>query len=705
MPRVKGAKNGDVVEGKLPKKESSMIAQNSQSQESTSTVRQIKGNDGKDVWVQACPYCPREVCDLTTHIQVNHKDKEWRGIKTKCPFPDCDKVNVDIKNHIRNVHEKVRNFHCHLCDSKFGNKKLLQTHIDCVHKQLKEKCPHCDMMLKVSCLQVHIKKVHNGERKSVPCSAGCEKTYTSKADMERHVLRVHLKYKVKCDFCEKEISPDQMGRHVKKAHHGVFNFYCPICQAGFDFEHTMKMHINRMHTGTFIVCNLPKLSEEGRCPRKFWNEKGLYEHFLGHLQKDTKMPCAECDEEVYSSFLEHHVSIQHVDGKVGCRLDGCPKEFAPDEDQLAHYQAEHSSLLENMEWCSLCNLPTFHLETHSKKFHNNCDLNWKEFHLPFIVRMAQMCKEDGCKFFAINRGSLSRHTRYVHGKTLQVQCDVCNRRYENVEKHIEEYHATEAKIPCDTCGKLFLTLEKLRHHRIVHTREKKVCEICHTEVVQMKQHMALVHSSYRKYACTVEGCNTTFFNKLAYRKHMLHVHEGVKYTCELCNKEVVNLKSHIRLVHKKIRSHECPECKKTFQTQPYLRLHIARVHLGVKETCPDCGKQVSNVKSHQLYVHQGMRNFPCDQCETRCHTRRALKDHINSVHLGERVKCPDCGLRFGKNSLPKHRKGCYASHTYAKHQCIHCKERFRLKCNLERHLQTKHLDKQEIDVKEEIEYN
>ena len=369
----------------------------------------------------------------------------------------------------------------------------------------------------------------------------------------------------------------------------------------------------------------------------------------------------------------------------------------------------------------------------------------------------------------------SRHTRLVHGKTLQVQCDVCNRRYENVEKHIEEYHATEAKIPCDTCGKLFLTLEKLRHHRIVHTREKKVCEICHTEVVQMKQHMALVHSSYRKYACTVEGCNTTFFNKLAYRKHMLHVHEGVKYTCELCNKEVVNLKSHIRLVHKKIRSHECPECKKTFQTQPYLRLHIARVHLGVKETCPDCGKQVSNVKSHQLYVHQGMRNFPCDQCETRCHTRRALKDHINSVHLGERVKCPDCGLRFGKNSLPKHRKGCYASHTYAKHQvdeitrylwlapritskfglyaiwlplctslptkhytnisvvsihtlkipftllfptaflncevfptninrykciflqwnnifkCIHCKERFRLKCNLERHLQTKHL--------------
>ncbi len=38
--------------------------------------------------------------------------------------------------------------------------------------------------------------------------------------MQRHVLRVHLKCKTKCEFCEKEFPPDALPKHIKTAHQG-----------------------------------------------------------------------------------------------------------------------------------------------------------------------------------------------------------------------------------------------------------------------------------------------------------------------------------------------------------------------------------------------------------------------------------------------------------------------------------------------------
>ena len=34
-------------------------------------------------------------------LKINHKGMEWKGIRTQCPI--CDKLPVDIKNHIRLV--------------------------------------------------------------------------------------------------------------------------------------------------------------------------------------------------------------------------------------------------------------------------------------------------------------------------------------------------------------------------------------------------------------------------------------------------------------------------------------------------------------------------------------------------------------------------------------------------------------------------
>lgn len=113
---------------------------------------------------------------------------------------------------------------------------------------------------------------------------------------------------------------------------------------------------------------------------------------------------------------------------------------------------------------------------------------------------------------------------------------------------------------------------------------------------------------------------------------------------------------------------------KSLQTEniSIIRLHIARVHLKLREKCPECGKQVQDLYAHNLYVHKKERNFPCDQCDARLYTSFALKSHIESVHLGERVKCPDCSVLFAKAYINKHRKQCFSKHSYAKFRVIAC---------------------------------
>jgi len=659
----------------------------------TSNIRKIETEEGGHSWLSSCPYCESEWGDLVGHIKYAHKGKAWKGIRTLCPIDFCGKHVVDIKNHIRMVHDKVRNFTCPQCNNTFVNSNRLNFHIETVHTATKSTCPHCKIDVKTPYLLTHIKKYHEegGQKPRVVCNAGCDKSYTSKADMDRHVLRVHLKYKVKCEFCEKSIDPDQMSRHVKKVHQGIFKYYCKICQAGFDYQRSLRFHISNTHTGTFVICNIPKKGEEGHlCKKNLRTEEGIFEHIKTHIGLDTKVRCGECDLEVYSCFLQDHIRTHHTKYKKQCVLDGCDAEYFEKDELRRHVYDAHGPIMEHMDWCHECSKPCFLLQTHIKNFHTDYLLANQEYSPVYKLVIGLMCQEDGCKFFAVNQHALDRHTKQIHELEITHKCEECGVHIRDLEKHINDFHSKTKSHVCDVCNKGFISKPKLRMHKLTHTRTKQVCEICSSEVIKLKQHMELVHDQAPKLPCDVEGCTTTFFNKHGKNLHIKHVHQGIKYKCDQCDKEVVNLRMHKRIVHEKVRKHVCPECGKTFQMTAHLRLHIARVHLKLREKCPECGKQVQDLYAHNLYVHKKERNFPCDQCDARLYTSFALKSHIESVHLGERVKCPDCSVLFAKAYINKHRKQCFSKHSYAKFRCKLCNKRFLSIDNLERHMETKH---------------
>jgi len=199
-------------------------------------------------------------------------------------------------------------------------------------------------------------------------------------------------------------------------------------------------------------------------------------------------------------------------------------------------------------------------------------------------------------------------------------------------------HSEEKIFNCDICDGSFYTAKQLYSHKRTHTRQKEECEICHSQVIQLKQHMDQVHANIRPYECEVEGCPQKFFTKLQKTKHVMHVHEGMRYKCSICSQEVSSIRTHMRFVHFKEKKHECPECGKMFQTNSHMRTHLKRVHLGVRDKCEICGKMVQDLNSHNLFIHKQAKNFPCDQCDKRYSTMPQLRVHISLKHIEEEEK-------------------------------------------------------------------
>ena len=70
-------------------------------------------------------------------------------------------------------------------------------------------------------------------------------------------------------------------------------------------------------------------------------------------------------------------------------------------------------------------------------------------------------------------------------------------------------------------------------------------------------------------------------------KHYRNKHEGIKYPCHICNKQInsrASLQNHIKVVHEGLRVHECKYCNKLFGKKDNLKVHMT-----------SCHKQISNV--------------------------------------------------------------------------------------------------------------
>eukprot|EP00088_Acartia_fossae_P003167 TRINITY_DN11310_c0_g1_i3.p1 TRINITY_DN11310_c0_g1~~TRINITY_DN11310_c0_g1_i3.p1 ORF type:complete len:503 (-),score=153.30 TRINITY_DN11310_c0_g1_i3:78-1586(-) len=238
---------------------------------------------------------------------------------------------------------------------------------------------------------------------------------------------------------------------------------------------------------------------------------------------------------------------------------------------------------------------------------------------------------------------------------------------EGIEEE-EEGEEEEELLDCHLCGKKVAELDK---HILANHGEKVECQLCnkHFPVGNLRWHILKEHCHNKVTECSL--CEQKFVTKNALKNHIKQIHLGETSTCHICHKEYKDLYHHVKYFHERIRAFECSYCDKKFQAKKLLYNHVQSIHLGEKKRCPDCHKDISidNYSRHVRETHEKLKK-PCPHCDKEF-AMSNLSRHIRQVHNNESTECPECGKALTISNLNKHIKSV---HKKMKKTCDICNE-------------------------------
>ena len=237
---------------------------------------------------------------------------------------------------------------------------------------------------------------------------------------------------------------------------------------------------------------------------------------------------------------------------------------------------------------------------------------------------------------------------------------------DNIDGNYNEYDeddyedkpkAKRKKLNCDVCD--FSTAS--RSHLVKHknANHEYSCDECdfkgsHSEVYKhrrAKRHEDQKVIGEKRFKC--DQCENSYTESSTLKDHISFVHDGVKAKCKDCDYEGSRgaLASHILKVHKK--KHQCDICLKSFKSGGILKDHIQFVHEGIKLKCKLCdflGSKVA-IRYHNNLVHK--EQFKCEHCDYKASRSNYLREHIESVHMGIRHDCNICGKNYKTSTILK----------------------------------------------------
>ncbi|XP_064646079.1 uncharacterized protein LOC135499301 [Lineus longissimus] len=272
-------------------------------------------------------------------------------------------------------------------------------------------------------------------------------------------------------------------------------------------------------------------------------------------------------------------------------------------------------------------------------------------------------------------------------------------------QHCLTTHKGPRAFQCQICEKIFATGQRLKGHMLVHTDgTHKVAAIpagptlfnCPECPMKFSLRLALKYHMNKKHGKPLRDKSTQ-------EEHMYSsLSENV--TCRKCStafKTRGELKDHMK-THKPEKKYACDHCGKKFGYRSTLRKHLAThrntgagdsdgenlgggdVEGGEKSAsrrpcvCEQCGKTLSSrrsLKMHKLWVHQGVKPFPCPHCPRQYCQRRDLDHHININHGSAKL------LKIEVN-----RDGRRVVLGRGKHACEICQREFSSKRPLQVHM-------------------
>jgi len=231
-----------------------------------------------------------------------HKER----VKKQCPKCDKKLSSLNLKSHIKRVHERIFPFLCNTCGYKATGNAELKNHVAVVHEGKRHICPICGVgVTSPTYLKKHIAAVHEGI-KSYMCEL-CSFRCSDQSGLKLHIRNVHDKIKPhKCNICQKSFGyTAELNQHITAVHEGIKAFKCSLCDKKFSFKNGLNTHNKSVHEG-----KKPHMCAQ--CGASFSQATTLRRHIKGVHEKETPYVCKICNHGFkQNGNLKYHMDTVH----------------------------------------------------------------------------------------------------------------------------------------------------------------------------------------------------------------------------------------------------------------------------------------------------------------------------------------------------------------------------------------------------------